>query len=334
MRLAGSLVIEEIESTALRDNPLGDPHIRQTPVYLPPGYDSDAGRRYPAVYVLPGVTGTGLMLTNHHGWWPTIPERIDRLIVEGRCRPMIAVLVDAFTKYGGSQYISSEATGNYEEYLARDVVGWIDGRFRTLRDRNHRAVAGKSSGGYGALVHGMRNADVFAIAASHSGDAYFEYCYLVDFPKARDQVEKAGGVRKFWEQFWARPKVTDDNFQALNTLCMASCYSPNPVSPYGYDLPFDEHTGELRTEVWERWRGWDPVNMVAEYAEQLKTLRLLYIDCGTKDQFTLHQGTRILSRRLTEHGVPHEHQEFDDDHSEVAYRYEVSLSLISAAFGE
>ncbi|MBM2810005.1 MAG: putative esterase [Chloroflexi bacterium] len=327
----GQVVIEEIDGPSLENNPLGDPTRRTIPIYLPPSYREANDRRYPTIYALPGLAGTGLGLLNASGWEPNLPARMDRLISSGQSREMILVMVDAFTKYGGSQFINSEATGRYEDFVTEDLVSAIDGRFRTIPDRDHRGVMGKSSGGYGAFVLAMRHPDIFGACACHSGDMYFEYCYHVDFPRARDTIERDGGVVRFWEKFFERPKITGENFAAVNTLCMASCYSANLASPYGYDLPFDERTGEIRREVWQRWVDQDPVYCAERYVDNLRSLRLLFVDCGTRDQYTLHMGARILADRLKVLGIPHVHEEFDDNHSAINYRCDVSIPRISSA---
>ena len=111
----------------------------------------------------------------------------------------------------------------------------------------------------------------------------------------------------------------------MTVVCMAMAYSPNPQRPHGFDLPFDPETGELDEAVWTRWLEWDPVLMAERYAESLRTLRLLYVECGSRDQYNLHHGARILRGRLARLGIPHEYQEFDDDHTAVNYRYVESL---------
>src|SRR5205807_2099466 len=115
---------------------------------------------------------------------PNLAERMDGLIAAGTVKTMILVMPDCFTYYGGSQYINSTATGNYEDYLTEEIVPFVDENFRTIPDRNARAVMGKSSGGYGSLIMGLRHADIFGLVCSTSGDAYFELCYIPDFAKA------------------------------------------------------------------------------------------------------------------------------------------------------
>ncbi len=329
----GTVVVETVTSDVLRDNPLGDPFVRRVPVYLPPGYDS--GReRYPSVYVLTGFTGRGTMLLNDSAWDENIARRMDRLIGEGKVRPMILAMPDCFTRIGGSQYLNSSAVGRYEDHVIQELVPLIDRRYRTLADRDHRAVVGKSSGGYGSVILSMRHADVFGLMASHSGDMYFEYCYKPDIIRGLRALKKYGGVDKFWSEFPTLHPKDNDFFALLNTLAMAACYSPNPSAPHGFDLPFDLETGELRESVWARWLEWDPVYLVAKYRDALASLRLIYLDAGVRDEFNLQIGARIFCQRLQARGIKYIHQEFDDGHMNVQYRYDNSLTAISQALGE
>ncbi|MBC7900616.1 MAG: esterase [Saprospiraceae bacterium] len=319
----GTVRILPHESKVLLDNPLGDKHLRDVSVYLPPGYE-ETGKHYPAVYCLTGFTGRGKMLLNDSAFTPNLAERMDRLIASGIIKPMIAVMPDCFTYYGGSQYINSTATGNYEDYLTSEIVPFVDGNFRTIRDKNARAVMGKSSGGYGSLIMGMRHADIFGLVCSTSGDAYFEHCYPMDFAKAFRVIK--GDPKGFMKEFWSREKQGKDDHSALNTIGMSACYSPSGTD---FDLPFDPETGEIRQEVWARWLEHDPVRLAEKYAENLRSLHLLFIDAGTRDEFALDIGARILSKKLREIEVPHIHEEFDDGHFNISYRYDRSLQMIS-----
>lgn len=324
----GRVVVEEVESRVLAGNPLGDSPVRRVPVYLPPSYDAEPDRRYPVVFFLVGFTGKSLTPLNVDPWQPNLPERLDALIAGGMGE-LIVVVPDCFTRYGGSQYINSPAVGRYEDHVVQELVPWMDARFRTRPDR--RGVLGKSSGGYGALVLAMRHPEAFHAVACHSGDMYFEYCYKPDFPRALNAFQRAGGPETWWRRFLEKPKKSGEDFPALNTLAMAACYSPNPEAPLGVDWPFDLETGRLREEVWARWLEHDPVYLVDRYADALRRLRLLYLDCGTRDEFNLHFGARIFARRLQELGIPYEHQEFDDGHGGTSYRYDVSFPRLARA---
>ncbi len=327
----GTIKVLPHESEILKNNPLGDKFVRDIIVYLPPDYEN-SDENFPIVYCLTGFTGRGKMLLNDSAFAPNLAQRIDKLINDGKIKPMIAVLPDCFTHYGGSQYINSSATGNYEDYLTREIVPFVDENFRTKNDKNFRAVMGKSSGGYGALIMAMRHSDLFGLACSTSGDCYFDYCYLSDFPKAFRAIKE--NPKKLIEKFWnEEAKKSQDDFAGLNIIGMSACYSPNPDAELGFDLPFDLQTGEIRAEIWGKWLTHDPARLVEKYAENLKTLKLLYLDAGTKDEFALDIGARILSKKLKNSDVSHIHEEFDDGHFNISYRYNRSLELISENFG-
>jgi enterochelin esterase family protein len=261
-----------------------------------------------------------------------LQQRIDRLMAEGKLLPAIYVLPDCFTRYGGSQYLNSTAIGRYEDYVIDEIVPHIDRTYRTSAGPAGHGVFGKSSGGYGSIVLGMKHPDVFGAVACHSGDMYFDLVYVPDFPKFLNAIQKAGGLEKWWIEFERKPKKENRDIEAVDILAMAAAYSPNPrATPFPVDFPFDLETGELKPEVWVRWLELDPVRMVDLYADNLKNLRLLFIDCGSRDEFNLHFGARILVKKLKALGIAHEHEEFDDGHMNIQYRYEVSLPKIVGA---
>jgi enterochelin esterase family protein len=334
MPLGGTVVIQQVPLERLKDNPLNDPWVRELPIYIPPGYEQETQRRYPVVYWLHGFTNTALTALNCSPWAPNLPQAAEAAILEDHAPPFILIMVDGFTRYGGSQFVNSSATGQYEDALVLDLVPYVDRTFRTLAGRDHRGLDGHSSGGYGALVLGMRHPDVFGGVAAHSPDAYFELCYKPDFPKLLGTLAKHGGLQGFLRAFLEMPKKTGEALGALNVAAMAMAYSPNPASPDGFDLPFDPHTGELRADVWQRWEAHDPVVLAPRHAEALRSLKLLYFECGTRDEYHLQYGARILAQRLRGAGVPHEHQEFDDGHGGISYRYRESLGRLARALAD
>src|SRR5512146_832844 len=316
------------ESRVLAGNPCGDPTARTLPVVLPPGYSRSRTRRYPVIVGLTGFTGRGSMLLNDDAWQPNLAQRLETLYAAGMPHA-IFVLPDCFTRYGGSQYLNSAATGRYEDYLIDEIVPWVDAHYRTIAAPEGRAVFGKSSGGYGSMVMGLRHPDVFSAIACHSGDMAFELCYAPDFPDTCSAITNAGGVESWWEQFAAQVKKKSSDFKALNILAMAACYSADAGGPLGIALPMDLHTCERKPEVWARWLEWDPLRMLDRYAENLRRLKLLYMDCGSRDEYNLQFGARQMSRQLTALGIYHEYEEFDDDHRSVQYRYDVSLPKLA-----
>jgi enterochelin esterase family protein len=281
------------------------------------------------VFCLTGFTGRGPMLLNDQAFGPNLAQRMDKLIAAGTIQEMVVAMPDCFTRLGGSQYINSTATGRYEDHVIDELVPLVDATFRTLPKPAARAVMGKSSGGYGSLIYAMRHADVFGLAASHSGDCYFEYCYQMDFIKTMKTIK--GDPVAFIEKFWRTEHKGRDDVLALNILAMAACYSPDPSAPMGIKFPFDLQTGEICTKTWARWLEHDPVRLAERSVDALRSLRLLFIDAGTRDEFGLDIGAKILTARLSELKVPFLHEEFDDGHFNVSYRYDRSLELISNA---
>jgi len=318
-------------SELLRGNPCGDPAERDLWVYLPPGYGT-GGKRYPVLWCLTGFLGTGAMAVTGNRWAPGLADRMDRLIAEG-CPPAIVAFPDCFTRWGGSQYVNSAALGPYEDYLCDELVPFVDAELDTLGTREGRGVFGKSSGGYGALRMAMRRPRTFAAAACHSGDLAFALCYAPGFARTAARIAKAGSVEKWVEEFEKTEKKHARDFDAINTFAMAAAYSPDPDRPFGVGLPFDLENGEILPDVWRAWKRHDPVEMVRnrEHAEALRSLRLLYLDCGSEDEYQLHLGMRLFCRRCEEAGIPHEAQEFPDDHRSISYRYDVSIPKLLAA---
>ena len=191
----------EIESEALKGNPLGDPHVRPLHVWVP----DDESRRYPAIYVIQGFTGRVDAWFNISAFVDSFAVEIERMAPEA-----VIVLVDAFTAIGGSQFVDSPAVGRYHTYLCEDVVPFVDSRFPTLAAREHRGIQGKSSGGYGAMITPLLRPDLWGALATHAGDALFETCYQLEFPVAaralRDHYD--GSYERFWEDFRSRPATT------------------------------------------------------------------------------------------------------------------------------
>lgn len=270
-------------------------------------------------------------MLNDNLWEENIQQRLDRLIGEGSVRPLIAVLPDASTRYGGSQYMNSSATGRYEDQFL-ELVAHIDSVYPTRADPAHRAVAGHSSGGFGALRLAMLHPELFGLVADHSGDKYFEMSFQPEFGEFLRYVERVGdeGI----QELLAAPGEAlrqGASFIALNALAMSACFAPNPKSPLSFDLPVDLHSGELRSEVWERWLAVDPLNMVAEHVDALRSLRLLYFDCGRFDEYNLLYGARIFAKRLRQHQIPFRYEEFEGGHRNIRFRYDISLAAISEA---
>lgn len=333
MKNKGSLRVERFRSKVLKSNPLDDPYERDLLIYLPPSYQQDKSR-YPVVYCLAGLTASAQSWFNFQAWIPRMDERVDQLIASGM-NEMILVFPDCFTRYGGSQYLDSFAVGMYRSYLLQEIIPFVDVNYRTKRDRRYRGILGKSSGGYGAITISMDHPDLFAAVACHSGDMYFEYAYLPDFPPAVRALEKAGGIQQYLKEFEHLPKSGKDDHALINIVAMSACYSPNLQSkPHLFDLPFEEGTGRLNDTVWKRWKEKDPVEIVGRKGTQLKDFGVVYLDCGTRDEYALNLGSRIFVSELKKRKVKYEYEEFEGGHSHTQYRYDHSLLRFSNFFGK
>src|SRR3990172_5977312 len=321
----GTLVVLEHTSKILKGNPLGDPHVRKVGVWLPPQYDGSGKKRFPVLYDLVGFTGSGLAHANWKPFGDNVPERAARLIHERRMGPAIIVFPDCFTALGGNQYINSPAIGDYADYLTGELIPFVEREFRALPGREHRGCFGKSSGGYGAMIHGMKYARHWGAVADHSGDAYFDFVYWHDWPNTLNTLAKHralkrkpgradmrraaryagaaagfddGRMRRFLDHVWKKEKLSTAEVHCIMNLCMAASYDPDPRAPLGFRVPFNLETGEPLAGRWKNWQRHDPIHLVERYRANLRSLRGVYIDCGWRDQYHIHFGCPILSQRL------------------------------------
>jgi S-formylglutathione hydrolase FrmB len=330
--LAGRLDEHLIASDLLRANPLNDPCERPLWVYVPPGYDDEPGRRFPSIYVIQGYTGHIAMWRNRTPYRQPFLETADQVFARRDAPPAIVVYVDAWTAYGGSQFVDSAGTGRYHSYLCQEIVPWVDAGYRTMASRDHRGIMGKSSGGFGAMITPMLRPDLFGGLATHAGDALYELCYIPGFGQAvRFLREYEGDILRWWEDFRSRVAFSREGDDALLMLLgVAACFSAREDGTP--ELPFDPRTGVLRDEVWQRWLDWDPVRMVPRHADAIRSLRAIWIDAGTKDEWFLDVGAEAFRQALDVAGVADDtvHFElFDARHGGIDYRYPLSLAWLS-----
>jgi S-formylglutathione hydrolase FrmB len=328
--LVGRLNEHIIDSAALRGNPLGDPHERPLWVYTPPGYDDEAKRRYPSVYVIQGYTGQVVMWRNRSAYRQPFIETADAVFAKGEAPPAIVVYVDAWTAYGGSQFVDSPGTGNYHSYLCNDVVPWVDAHYRTLDAPQHRGITGKSSGGFGAFITPMLRPDLFGGLASHAGDSAYEFSYIKEFGDATRLLrDYDGDIWTWWAEFTSRVAFTKAADHVLiMTLGCSACFSADDDGTVR--LPFDTRTGQLIPELWDRWLAWDPVRMVPQYADALRGLTAIWIDAGKNDEWYLDLGAEAMVAELAKIGVTDvEFELFEGTHMGIDYRYPLSLAYLA-----
>jgi S-formylglutathione hydrolase FrmB len=328
--LRGRLDELVIDSVALRGNPLGDPSARPLLVYSPPGHGVE-GKQLPVVYLIQGFTGQVDMWLNRTPYRPNVVELIDELFSDPTVPPCRVAMVDCWTSLGGSQFVDSPGTGRYHTYLCEEVVSFVDANYPTLMHRDHRAVTGKSSGGYGAMITPMLRPDLFGALATHAGDALFELSYWKDVPEVvrtlRDNY--GGSFARFFDEARSRPAMSrSGDASLLNIWAMAAAYSADADGTV--NLPFEVSTGRMIPEVWERWLAWDPVRMVPGHADALRSLKAIYIDAGSHDEFFLDLGAAAFRDALAGIGVRDMRFEmFDAGHGAIEYRYPVALRYLA-----
>jgi enterochelin esterase family protein len=297
------------DSRLLRGNAMGDPAERWLPVYVPPGYDPKRAEPYPVVFLLAGWSGRGARYLEDGGAFsPSLPERLDRMVAAGELPPTLVVFPDCSTRLGASQYVNSAANGPYMDYLADELVDFVDATFHTHRSADFRGVMGHSSGGSGALAAGMLRPDRFRYVCSSAGDGIYQLLYVHPIPTMIRCITKAGGVAPFIERFLASPNpmglLGRDEGETMMCLSMSPCYAPNlDVPVLRGDLWFDLETGELVPHVWEKFLAWDPVLMVDRYAGNLRELRHIHLEAGTEDEYGLHLAHRQIAARLRRQGL-------------------------------
>ena len=330
-RVQGRIVTLTIESQALRHNMLGDPSRRDVAVYLPPEYD-DGDRDFPLFVDLVGFTGSGFSHIAWKSFGESVPQRLERLVREGKMGPVIAAFPDCFTSLGGNQYINSLAMGNWADFLLHEMQPALMSQFRVRP--GCRAVFGKSSGGYGAIVHGLRYADHWDALACHSGDLDFELVYRPDFPKFLARLwDFDRDLKAFLTYIEKEPKLSTENMHHVMVCAMAATYDPDPEAWKGVRMPFDLETCAILPERWQAWLQHDPLVLARqpEYLNNLRNLKGIYIDCGSKDQYHLQFGTRHMIRILEQAGIDVNQGTFKDNHNNIDYRMDHSLPYLYAS---
>jgi S-formylglutathione hydrolase FrmB len=317
----GTVVETTVHCPSLEGNLVGDPTRRPVSVYLPPSYEDQMTRRYPAVYLLHGYQGS------HKQWmaggkeW-NIRDVMDKLIRGGQIREMILVMPDATNRFGGSFYTNSVATGNWEDSIVKDLVGFVDRTYRTIPAAASRGIAGHSMGGYGALKLAMKHPDQF-------GAAYGLSSACLGWGGDLSLTDPAWGATLSLEGFDdLKPKRKSYLSQAY--MALAAAWSPNPANgPFFADLPVTRRGGEYHRDqtVEARWSANMPVAMADQYRTNLRRLRAIAFDVGKRDQFThIPPTNRTFAAILKRNGIEHTFEEYDGDHNDKApHRIEANL---------
>jgi enterochelin esterase-like enzyme len=325
----GNLIRFEHHSSVLEENPWEDPTTRDVSVYLPHDY-SESADPYITLWDLAAYTNSGPGHLNWRNQGENLVERLDRLIGLGDMPSVVVVIPDCYTSLGGNQYVNSPSVGRYADYLVQELVPFINGRLNVAESRNGRGLFGKSSGGYGALYHVMQHPDTWGAAASLAGDVGFELVYKPEFPLACQALAEFGGdSESFMRSFWQKNRPLGRDYTGMMILAMAASYDPDPRQPCQIRLPFDLRTCEIIPERWDNWLRFDPLNLVEQSSEALKSMHAIRIDVGVHDQYNIQYGSRRLADRFKELGIDYRYEEFDGSHSSIDWRLDHSLPYLA-----
>jgi S-formylglutathione hydrolase len=306
---AGTVDHITVHGQALEGNLEADSPDREVTVYLPPSYGSDQIRRYPVVYLLHGY---GMRDDTFTGRLANLPESADRLAAAQGFSELIVVTPNAFSLHKGSMYSSSVTTGDWERFVAQDLVAYVDGHYRTIANRMSRGLAGHSMGGYGAVRIGMKRQDVFSSLYVMSA------CCLTANVHPRPEAMAPAEAIKTREQ--AEEAARGPGFGPSVNLASAAAWSPNPSNPPLYlDLPVKD--GKVRPDIVAKWAANAPLEMLEHYVPNLKAYYAIAIDIGTKD--SLLASNQALHDAMTRLRIAHSYEEYDGDHtSKIGERIE------------
>jgi enterochelin esterase-like enzyme len=314
----GTIEKIKVHGKSLEGNLEGDSADRDVFVYLPPSYASNRNRRYPVVYFLHGYGVKAEMYWN----LMTVPDAADAAIADGSAHEMILVHPDAFTIYSGSMYSNSLTTGDWEDFIAKDLIAYIDSHYRTIADRRSRGLAGHSMGGYGTVRIGMKHPEAFSALYAMSS------CCLMNNPQPPGQGPGAG----------KQPPPNDEKAKGkqgrgggfANALsAQAAAWAPNPMNPPKYfDLPTKD--GQLQPLIAAKWVANSPLVMVDQYVPKLKQYGAIAMDVGLQDPL-LTTNTQ-LHEALTRLGIQHTFETYEGTHmSAVKSRF---AAKVLPFFGE
>ena len=303
--LKGKLEKITVHGKSLEGNLEGDAADRDVFVYLPPSYATETARRYPVVYTLHGY---GL----HAQQWVGFANvaGLEKGVAAGTTKEMILVAPDAFSLHNGSFYSNSKTTGDWETFVAVELVNYIDSHYRTIADRGSRGLAGHSMGGYGTLRIGMKHPEVFSSLYAMSA------CCMLDTAEVTPALTQMEAVK-------TREDAAKLNFNQKSPLARAAAWSANPGNPPLFiDLPVKD--GQARPVIQAKWMANSLMVMLQEYAGNLKKMKAIEMNVGTMDGLITQN--REMDDALTDAGVQHHFETFEGDHNgQVPMNFETKV---------
>lgn len=304
----GRIVREMVYAPSLEGNLFGDSTKRQVTIYLPPGYDDGDNLAYPVVYLLHGYTGDNDQWTVGSYISGNILNSMNSWLKSGKVKEVILVMPNSHNSFQGSFYTNSTTTGKWGDFIAEDLVQYIDSNYRTLPQRESRGVIGHSMGGYGGMTVGLDYPDVYGCMGSIAG-----VLDMMQYPtKISSAFAQAAKLKKLSD-------FSTQSFEVMVSIAMSAAIAPNPDNPPFYaDFAWErDDSNKLvnNQEVWNRFMARDVLSRVSANPVSLSSMLAIYIDCGTSDEFGLLMDARRVHEELQRLGIPHEYKESAGSHS-------------------
>lgn len=302
----------KVYSEAIEGNLIGDPAERDVTVYLPPSYQTNPGTRFPVLYMLHGFTDTESQWFGWEDHWINLHNVIEQSLEEGLSREMIVVMPNAYNRFRGSMYSSSPTIGDWETFIAKELVDYIDANYRTLADIKSRGLAGHSMGGYGTIRLGMKNPDVFSSI------------YMLSPCCMEGGVNTNQEFMDRMESFTTFEQLEEASFFEIAILATSAAFAPNPDNPpFYFDLPFAD--GEVRQDIAYKIAANRTLYAIEQYIPNLKKLEAIGMDAGLQDT-GINEATKKLHELLEAYRIPHQYESYEGDHlNRIAERIQTKV---------
>ncbi|WP_460674854.1 alpha/beta hydrolase [Larkinella ripae] len=292
----------KVHGKGLEGNLAGDSPDREVSVYLPPSYQTDKNRRFPVLYLLHGFTDSDEQWYGFTKHWINLPEVIDKSLADPAVREMIVVTPNAYNRFFGSFYSNSVTTGNWEDFVATELVDYIDNHYRTIPTAASRGLTGHSMGGYGTMRIGQKHPEIFSSIYLLS-----PCCLTVNVNQNRNEAAAARleAVRTISD-------LEQADFGTKAAFATAAAWAPNPTKPPFYlDLPVKD--GQPQPTVLAKIAANAPLVVIDQYIPNLKKLQAMAFDAGAKD-VSIAASIKVLDGVLNDYQIKHAYEEYDGDH--------------------
>lgn len=309
---SGQIVEDSLYSASIHNSVTKEKPVRHLLVYLPPSYKNDKQRKFPVLYLLHGIGDTDSVWAMNKGEMATINSVADFGVKEKRFGEMIIVMPDEITNWFGSYYCNSSVTGNWDDFTTKELVGYIDKKYRTISNAENRAIAGHSMGGYGALTLGMKHPETFStVYGINPSLIAFTRDLSISNPAFQKIIATTLEAKTYQDLY-------NGGIYSIGMVTVAQAFSPNRNAPPFYaDMPYKISGGRLMPSepAFGQWLSRSATEMIPMYQDNLKKLKAYKFDSGYEDEFLyIPTNCRDFSNALSAYGIDHIFEEYNGDH--------------------